>query len=132
MAPLRWLLIFFRVRSAVRPPGHARLPGWQVGAAHRSAAMAGVARPVPFRTRKLRPLAPMVLRVEPVGEQGAADRWTAPAWSRRAPERGPFWYLSEVIDRCEPCLPYSSLETSHLVNHVLRDISNSVADIALI
>lgn len=34
-------------------------------------------RPVPFRTRKLSRPAPMVLRGKPVGEQGAADRWTA-------------------------------------------------------
>ena len=46
-------------------------------AAHRSAAMAGGARPDPFRTRKLSRRAPMVLRGKPVGEQGAADRWTA-------------------------------------------------------
>ena len=46
-------------------------------AAHRSAAMAGGARPDPFRTRKLSRRAPMVLRGQPVGEQGAADRWTA-------------------------------------------------------
>lgn len=39
--------------------------------------MAGGARPDPFRTRKLSRRAPMVLRGKPVGEQGAADRWTA-------------------------------------------------------
>ena len=49
-----------------------------VGAAHRSAAIAWGARPVPFRTRKLSPIAPRVLRGQPVGGQGAADRWTAP------------------------------------------------------
>ena len=73
------------VELAVRPPGHAegtlkrgrhshRL---ETSAAHRSAAMAGGARPDPFRTRKLSRRAPMVLRGQPVGEQGAADRWTA-------------------------------------------------------
>ena len=73
------------VELAVRPPGHAegtlkrgrhshRL---ETSAAHRSAAMAGGARPDPFRTRKLSRRAPMVLRGRPVGEQGAADRWTA-------------------------------------------------------
>lgn len=73
------------VKLAVRPPGHAegtlkrgrhsrRL---KTSAAHRSAAMAGGARPDPFRTRKLSRRAPMVLRGQPVGEQGAADRWTA-------------------------------------------------------
>ena len=54
-----------------------------MGAAHRSAARAWGARPVPFRTRKLSPIAPRVLRGQPVGGQGAADRWTAPS---RTPE----------------------------------------------
>lgn len=53
-----------------------------VGAAHRSAARAWGARPVPFRTRKLSPIAPRVLRGQPVGGQGAADRWTAPSRHR--------------------------------------------------
>ena len=73
------------VKLAVRPPGHAEgsPPAWEArnrlktSAAHRSAAMAGGARPDPFRTRKLSRRAPMVLRGQPVGEQGAADRWTA-------------------------------------------------------
>ena len=67
---------------AMRPPGHVReTPGTEdtVGAAHRSAARAWGARPVPFRTRKLSPIAPRVLRGQPVGGQGAADRWTAPS-----------------------------------------------------
>ena len=70
---------------AVRPPGHAEghpsrgrhVNRLKTSAAHRSAAMAGGARPDPFRTRKLSRRAPMVLRGQPVGEQGAADRWTA-------------------------------------------------------
>ena len=49
-----------------------------MGTAHRSAAIACGARPVPFRTRKLSRIAPRVLRGQPVGGQGAADRWTAP------------------------------------------------------
>ena len=73
------------VELAVRPPGHAETTpsAWEArerlktSAAHRSAAMAGGARPDPFRTRKLSRRAPMVLRGQPVGEQGAADRWTA-------------------------------------------------------
>ena len=73
------------VKLAVRPPGHAETTpsSWEArnrhktSAAHRSAAMAGGARPDPFRTRKLSRRAPMVLRGQPVGEQGAADRWTA-------------------------------------------------------
>ena len=73
-----------RVRSflcAMRPPGHVyAIPDTvTVGAAHRSAARAWGARPVPFRTRKLSPIAPRVLRGQPVGGQGAADRWTAPS-----------------------------------------------------
>ena len=62
-----------------------------VGAAHRSAARAWGARPVPFRTRKLSPIAPRVLRGQPVGGQGAADRWTAPSRTlelRRGRPRG--------------------------------------------
>lgn len=73
------------VELAVRPPGHAEgtlkrgrhSHRHKTSAAHRSAAMAGGARPDPFRTRKLSRRAPMVLRGQPVGEQGAADRWTA-------------------------------------------------------
>ena len=73
------------VELAVRPPGHAEgfpftweaISSSSTSAAHRSAAMAGGARPDPFRTRKLSRRAPMVLRGQPVGEQGAADRWTA-------------------------------------------------------
>ena len=73
------------VELAVRPPGHAEgtlkrgrhSRRRKTSAAHRSAAMAGGARPDPFRTRKLSRRAPMVLRGQPVGEQGAADRWTA-------------------------------------------------------
>ena len=105
------------VELAVRPPGHAegtlkrgrhshRL---ETSAAHRSAAMAGGARPDPFRTRKLSRRAPMVLRGQPVGEQGAADRWTAldphPAGSgagapRGIPPRGaPFLFLPVSFSR---------------------------------
>ena len=62
-----------------RPPPHRGRHSHRLktSAAHRSAAMAGGARPDPFRTRKLSRRAPMVLRGQPVGEQGAADRWTA-------------------------------------------------------
>ena len=59
-----------------------------MGAAHRSAARAWGARPVPFRTRKLSPIAPRVLRGKPVGGQGAADRWTAPSRSVVIPGGG--------------------------------------------
>ena len=72
-----------RARCAA-PRARGRFPfTWEArnrlktSAAHRSAAMAGGARPDPFRTRKLSRRAPMVLRGQPVGEQGAADRWTA-------------------------------------------------------
>ena len=75
MPPSRLLL------CAMRPPGHVdeTQDTVTVGAAHRSAARAWGARPVPFRTRKLSPIAPRVLRGQPVGGQGAADRWTAPS-----------------------------------------------------
>ena len=63
--------------SLCGPQGTRVIPGGQLKAAHRSAAIACGARPVPFRTRKLSRTAPMVLRGQPVGEQGAADRWTA-------------------------------------------------------
>ena len=82
---LRSMMDTRSVELAVRPPGHAEgsPQAWearerqQTSAAHRSAAMAGGERPDPFRTRKLSRRAPMVLRGQPVGEQGAADRWTA-------------------------------------------------------
>lgn len=80
---------------AMRPPGHVdetQDTPRTVGAAHRSAARAWGARPVPFRTRKLSPIAPRVLRGKPVGGQGAADRWTARAVHRelgRGALRGP-------------------------------------------
>lgn len=82
---LRSMMDTRSVELAVRPPGHAEgtlMRGrhsrrHKTSAAHRSAAMAGGARPDPFRTRKLSRRAPMVLRGQPVGEQGAADRWTA-------------------------------------------------------
>ena len=81
---------------AVRPPGHAEgnpsrgrhSHRHKTSAAHRSAAMAGGARPDPFRTRKLSRRAPMVLRGQPVGEQGAADRWTALDPYQRGRARG--------------------------------------------
>ena len=72
-----------------------------VGAAHRSAARAWGVRPVPFRTRKLSPIAPRVLRGQPVGGQGAADRWTAPSRTlelRRGRPRGlPFFALYAIF-----------------------------------
>ena len=43
----------------------------------RPAAMAGEAHLVPFRTQKLSPRAPMVLRRESVGEQDAAGQQRA-------------------------------------------------------
>ena len=87
MPPSRLLL------CAMRPPGHVveTQDTVTVGAAHRSAARAWGARPVPFRTRKLSPIAPRVLRGQPVGGQGAADRWTAPSRTlelRRGRPRG--------------------------------------------
>ena len=55
-----------RTRCAVRPPGHRAEPApSQPNAPRWSATMAGEVHPVPFRTRKLSPLAPMVLRSSP-------------------------------------------------------------------
>ena len=87
----------YRIRRArcAAPRARGRNPhAWEArerlktSAAHRSAAMAGGARPDPFRTRKLSRRAPMVLRGQPVGEQGAADRWTALDPFSRARARG--------------------------------------------
>ena len=106
---------------AVRPPGHAEGHplAWEArnrhktSAAHRSAAMAGGARPDPFRTRKLSRRAPMVLRGKPVGEQGAADRWTAldpfsraRARGRRGgiPPRRPLFHMRIERGPCGPLL----------------------------
>ena len=91
---------------AMRPPGHVyAIPDTvTVGAAHRSAARAWGARPVPFRTRKLSPIAPRVLRGQPVGGQGAADRWTAPSRTpelRRGRTRGlPLFCVNTSQCRC--------------------------------
>ena len=85
--------------SLCGPQGTRVIPGgYAEKAAHRSAAIACGARPVPFRTRKLSRTAPMVLRGKPVGEQGAADRWTAFRVSPRkvkdeGPREGPFFYI---------------------------------------
>ena len=93
----------------MRPPGHVReTPDTvTVGAAHRSAARAWGARPVPFRTRKLSPIAPRVLRGQPVGGQGAADRWTAPSRHPKlkkgeASRPPPFLRLRGVNDSITP------------------------------
>lgn len=57
-----------------------------------SATMAGEVHLVPFRTQKLSPLAPMVLRSQSVGEQDVADQQGAffgpggpPSRERRGP-----------------------------------------------
>lgn len=93
----------------MRPPGHVdeTQDTVTVGAAHRSAARAWGARPVPFRTRKLSPIAPRVLRGQPVGGQGAADRWTAPSRTLdlkkgEASRPPPFLRLRGVNDSITP------------------------------
>ena len=116
------------VELAVRPPGHAegtlergrQSRRHKTSAAHRSAAMAGGARPDPFRTRKLSRRAPMVLRGQPVGEQGAADRWTAldphlagsgaapPSFSSRMRPQGPAGFKSRRL--VAQFSPYRSAE----------------------
>ena len=69
-----------------RPWSPKNAPSW-------SAAMAGEAHPVPSRTRKLSPRAPMVLRSQSVGEQDAADQ--PGAFSRP----GPRLWRSRVLRR---------------------------------
>ena len=80
-----------RTRCAVRPPGHRARPGpLQPNAPRWSATMAGEVHPVPFRTRKLSPLAPMVLRSSPWESRTSltneghlrAGRAPSPAWWR--------------------------------------------------
>ena len=63
--------------TAEPAPEPKNAPSW-------SATMAGEAHLVPFRTQKLSPRAPMVLRSESVGEQDVADQLGA--FSRLAPE----------------------------------------------
>ena len=85
------------LRARGSPPGGRN-------AAHRSAALAAGARPVPFRTRKLSRPAPMVLRGKPVGEQGAADRWTAFQRGEGpggAIPRGPFPFRGALYSRVQ-------------------------------
>ena len=69
-------------------------------APRRPAAMAGEAHPVPSRTRKLSPRAPIVLRVQPVGDQDAAGRLGAfsPQEGPRA-ERGALLFCAGVVTR---------------------------------
>ena len=62
----------------------ARWSALGVNAPRGPAAMAGEAHLVPFRTQKLSPRAPMVLRSESVGEQDVADQLGA--FSRLAAE----------------------------------------------
>ena len=86
-----------RTRCAVRPPGHRAEPGpSQPNAPRWSATMAGEVHPVPFRTRKLSPLAPMVLRSSPWESRTSltneghlrAGRAPSPAWWRGPPAYG--------------------------------------------
>ena len=63
--------------TAEPAPEPKNAPSW-------SATMAGEAHLVPFRTQKLSPRAPMVLRSESVGEQDVADQLGA--FSRLAAE----------------------------------------------
>lgn len=79
------------LRALCGPQGAAGTTRRQ-NAPRRPAAMAGEAHPVPSRTRKLSPRAPIVLRGKPVGDQDAAGRLGAfsPGGApRRA--RGPFF-----------------------------------------
>lgn len=70
--------------------------------------MAGEVHPVPFRTRKLSPPAPMVLRSESVGEQDVADQRGAFSYAeggRPHAGRPPFAFC--VGHGTRPCLAYA-------------------------
>ena len=69
-------------------------------APRRPAAMAGEAHPVPSRTRKLSPRAPIVLRVQPVGDQDAAGRLGAfsPREGPRAERGAPLFCAGVLVD----------------------------------
>ena len=98
------------LRARGSPPGGRN-------AAHRSAALAAGARPVPFRTRKLSRPAPMVLRGKPVGEQGAADRWTAfhrGEGPGGAIPRGPFPFRSRESSGPVPKLSWGIFGSANL------------------
>ena len=87
------------LRALCGPQGPAGTTRRQ-NAPRRPAAMAGEAHPVPSRTRKLSPRAPIVLRVKPVGDQDAAGRLGAfsPGGApRRA--RGPFLCAGALLIR---------------------------------
>ena len=102
--------------SLCGPQGTRRAPGGR-NAAHRSAALAAGARPVPFRTRKLSRPAPMVLRGKPVGEQGAADRWTAfhrGEGPGGAIPRGPFPFRSRESSGPVPKLSWGIFGSANL------------------
>ena len=91
--PFPWAVPGGRSLRALCGPQGTAAPPRRQNAPRRPAAMAGEAHPVPSRTRKLSPRAPIVLRVKPVGDQDAAGRLGAfsPGGApRRA--RGPFSY----------------------------------------
>lgn len=69
--------------------------------------MAGEVHPVPFRTRKLSPPAPMVLRRKSVGEQDVADQrgaFPVPRGAARAPGGPPALGVGHGM---RPCLAYA-------------------------
>ena len=96
--------------SAVRPSGHGRAGPADENAPCWPAAMAGEAHPVPSRTRKLSPLAPMVLRCSPWESR------TPPASKGRSPlhmlrpapgisPRGPFLFCRAARPRRDRASP---------------------------
>ena len=110
-----------RPSAAVRPPGRPkRAPrARSKSAAREPAVLAPGAHPVPYRTRKLSPWAPRVLRPQGRGRVGrrrlARGAWRADRAEthRRGPARGP----SRVSGGCargrpavrRPVLPFASL-----------------------
>ena len=90
--PFPWAVPGGRSLRALCGPQGAAEPPRRQNAPRRPAAMAGEAHPVPSRTRKLSPRAPIVLRVKPVGDQDAAGRLGAfsPQEGPRAERGAPF------------------------------------------
>ena len=70
--------------------------------------MAGEVHPVPFRTRKLSPPAPMVLRSKSVGEQDVADQRGAFSCAEGGPPARRAAPLAlGVVHGMRPCLAYA-------------------------
>ena len=100
--PFPWAVPGGRSLRALCGPQGAAEPPRRQNAPRRPAAMAGEAHPVPSRTRKLSPRAPIVLRVKPVGDQDAAGRLGAfSPQEGPAPSAGPLFCAQAQSPRCK-------------------------------